>query len=231
MKKSLLVLIVGTLLIGSCSDTTNSKNEAKNDTIVKNESAQNEDVVNDKVEEKMVYFEDYADVKNKEALIEKYGSENIKNSTESFAEGTIEREVSILTDPQNGYVIKYVWDEDNKTLSWLEASEMLFNDNNEVTGKQTIKAINGLWLGMTLKDLRDWNEADFKFSGFGWDFGGGVFAEQGSKIANSPIGITLNYSGNDIPDFAMGDIQLRADDERLKDLNITVSHFNFYPKK
>jgi hypothetical protein len=57
------------------------------------------------------------------------------------------------------------------------------------------------------------------------------FADQGSKIANSPVGITLNYSSNDIPGFAMGDVELHADDEKLKDLNITVSFFNFYPQK
>jgi hypothetical protein len=173
MKKLFLAVTVGTFLFSSCGDNTN-KNETEKDTIVKNESAPDKDATKENVEEKTVYFEDYAEVKSKKALIEKYGAEHIKTNTEAFAEGTIEREVSILTDPKNGYVIKYVWDEDNKTLSWLEASEMLFNDNYEVTGKQTIKTKNGLWLGMTLKELRDWNGADFKFSGFGWDFGGGI---------------------------------------------------------
>lgn len=231
MKKYLIIAVIGIFVLSSCGESTGKNgNESENDTIETTADKQVEEVGKDQADEKTVYFEDYAEIKTKEALTEKYGTENIKNSTEGFAEGTIERQVSTLTDPQNGYVIRYVWGEDNKTLGWLEASEITsYNDDYEVAGKQAIKAKNGLWLGMSLADLRKWNGANFKFSGFGWDFGGGIFAGKGSKLADSPITITLNCSDySTLPDFAKGDVELYADNERLKNIKITVSNFELY---
>ncbi len=230
MKNYLMLFLIGMFIFSACSETSkkNEENKSKEESPIA--EGVDEKAVEKPTAKKSVYFEDYAKIKNKEALLEKFGASNIKNSVEGFAEGTIEKEVSLLTDPENRNVIKFVWDEDN-TLSWIEASENLYDENYEITGKQSIKTETGLWLGMSLADLRKWNEADFKFSGFGWDFGGGIFAEKGSKIADSPVSLTLNYSGTNIPDFAMGDVELYADDERLKNLEITVSNFMFYNEK
>lgn len=225
MKTNLLLFLLGLFIFSSCGGT-NQENEADSDTLETKEVA-TEESIDEPEKETSVMFEDYAVYQSKKSLTDKFGEANIKSSIESFAEGTVEFEVSILTDPENGNIIKYVWGEDN-TLSWIEASVNIYDENYEITGKQSIKTKNGLTLGMSLSELREWNGANFKYSGFDWDFGGGIYNEEGSKIADSPVKLTLGYSGANAP---IGDIEVYADDEKYKDVDIFVSSFTFHIAK
>jgi len=151
----------------------------------------------------------------------------LKDDINYYAEGTVEMQVTILTNPENQDIITYVWDENFKTNS-VEASYFIYDDEYNVTGTQKIETNKGLFLGMSLSELRDWNGADFKFSGFGWDYGGSIFADQESKIGKSNITLYLQSTSDQTPSFALGDVELNADNPRLKEAKVIVSSFDLY---
>ena len=245
MKKisiKLLAVLFLTTIFFACGNNSDNENNiaAENDTSVNNNVTENnadigkkdtvteEPSVNKKVFDK---FEDYAEIKTKKDLIAQFGEDNLKDGTEYYAEGTMERKSTTLTNPENKNVIKYIWKDNNDSTAWIEADYRLFDENYNITGNQKIKARNGLYFGMSLKELRDWNGADFKFYGFGWDYGGSIIAKEGSKLKESPIEVSLEMQGKqDDFNFAVGDVELSADDPRLKDAGIIVTSFSMYVK-
>ena len=83
-------------------------------------------------------------------------------------------------------------------------------------------------------ELREWNEADIKFSGFGWDYAGGIFVEEGSKLAESNVELTLinnQDKSNEGFEFMLGDVELSTTDERLTDAPVLVEMFSLYIEK
>lgn len=231
MKTYLFAVLSTLLILASCGGTEENKSDEKNQDSVKGKKT--EKIVNEDVkkptDDEFSKFEHYAKITTKKELIKKFGAENIINTVELFAEGTEERQVSLLTNPKNKQVIKYVWkDTDNETLSWLEANLFIYDKNGEAKGSQKIETVNGLWLGMSLAELRKWNGANFKFSGFDWDYGGGIYAEKGSKIFDSKVKATLYYNDTNIASFALGDVELFADDARLKNAKIFISSLSFH---
>lgn len=231
MKKCSLIFTLGlsALLLISCNNETEENTDAKSETDTQNVTEnQNEEETANVEEEKTAFqkFEDYAALLTKEELIEEFGEENLKDAIGYYAEGTYEAQTTTLTNPENEQVITFVWDEDG-TLSWIEAYYGIYDEEYNRTKTQKIETNEGLFLGMSLKKLREWNGADFKFSGFDWDYGGGIFNTNEGKIPKSKISITLGYEGK-LPDFAIGDVELNADDERLTDVNIIVESLTLH---
>jgi len=229
MKKitiNLLVLLFLSATIFSCGNS-NSTNKTDEENIDNNEEANNEENTESN-EDDFNMFEHYATILTKTDLIAQFGEANLTDKIESYAEGTVEKNTTTLKNPENGYIIKYVWDDDNQTTSWIEASYNIFDAEYNIIGTQKVKTKNGLSTGMSLADLREWNGANFKFSGFGWDYGGGIYAEEGSKIANSPVKMSLDMLNYEGTEFALGDVELNADDQKLKDANIIISTITMY---
>lgn len=189
----------------------------------------------DEVKTDFNLFDDYATILTKDDLIAQFGKENLEDRTVWYAEGTVERQSTILTNPNNDHVIKYVWaEEDNVTTSWIEATHYLWDEDFNRHGTQTIETINGLKLGMSLEDLKKWNEADIKFSGFGWDYAGNVFVQSGSKLAESNVQLTLlndQDKSNEGFDFMLGDVELNTAEERLNNAPVLVEMFSIYIEK
>ncbi len=230
MKKvsiKLLVVLFFTTILFACGNSSNNNDVVEDD----NTNDDNIEVVNDDVEENVIdftKFEHYATILTKEDLTMKFGESDLLDGVDYYAEGTIEKHSTTLTNSKNGYVIKFLWEDDGNTTSWIEADYNLFDEDYNITGTQMVITESGLFTGMSLSGLRDWNEADFRFSGFGWDHGGGIYAEEGSKIASSPVGMSLSMLSYDDFDFAVGDVELTADDERLKYASIVVSQLTYY---
>lgn len=160
-------------------------------------------------EEKELVFntiEDYAQVKTKEEIIAAFGKENIKNGSSWYAEGTLQLKHTIVTNPKNKQIVKYVWNEDNpKKLSSIEINYFDWDENYEVKGTQKVLSACGIYTGMPINELRKWNGADFNFSGFGWDYEGGVFATPKSRLSTCPITIKLGLKlDGDLDDAAEG---------------------------
>ena len=110
-----------------------------------------------------------------------------------YAEGTVRFEHTVLTDPGNGQVITYVWQEDGETLSHIEAEYYIYDEDYIITGTQEVFSECGVSTGMSLDELREWNRDDFDFLGFGWDYEGGIVEEEGSRIAECPVEIKLSF--------------------------------------
>lgn len=234
MKKNNSFYLVTLLLIVflyACTNSSNKKNNEnrKNDTTT-NKIINEVDNADAEVVDKIDFskFEHYASILTKEDLIAQFGNENLKDQTMFFAEGTVEKAASVLVNPNNNHIINYIWKEDGNSTDWIEAHYNLFDENYEITGTQKIKAENGLYLGMSLKELVDWNGADFKFSGFGWDYGGTIYIDENSKMSKSPIGVGIDLMTYENAEFALGDIELSTDDERLKDLEIVITQFTMH---
>ncbi len=223
MKKvsiNLLGLLLFTTMIFACGNNSNNNHDVEVE-----DDTNNIEVVKDEVENKIDFskFEHYTKILTKKDLTAQFGEANLRDLTESYAEGTVEKEATILTNPKNGQVIKFIWDDDNAITSWIEVHYNIYDESYELIGTQKIDAENGLSLGMSLSELKDWNGDDFKFSGFGWDYAGTIYAEAGSKIIESPIRITLDILTYEGADFTIGDVVLRTDDSRLDNVNIIVA--------
>ncbi len=246
MKKlsiKILAVLFFSLTFFACKNNSdnNNNNNTNNDTttinkiVTKNDTAlsKKDTTTKEIVENKKVFntFDDYAKILTKKDLIAQFGKDNLKDGIAYYAEGEVEQKTTTLTDPENKYVIKYVWKDNSDSTAWIEANYHLFDKNYNLTGNQKIKAQNGLYLGMSLKELRDWNGADFKFYGFGWDYGGSVIAKEGSKLKESPIEVSLEMQGKqDDFNFAVGDVELSADNPKLNDAGIIVTSFSMYIK-
>lgn len=227
---SLLVFFIGLVACGESQDHETELSENVVEVMTPDSVEILEDIVESKAD--FIKFDHYATILTKDDLIAQFGKENLVDMTVWYAEGTVERQSTVLTNPDNGHVIKYVWAEkDNFTTSWIEATYYLWDEDYGIGGTQTLESENGLKLGMSLAELRTWNEADFKFSGFEWDYAGGIFEEEGSKLANSKVHVNLindQIASNEGFDFMIGDVELHADDKNLIDAPVLVEQFSFY---
>ncbi|MBN2663048.1 MAG: hypothetical protein JXR68_05315 [Bacteroidales bacterium] len=227
MKKlsiNLLGIILITTMLFSCGNNSNDNTEI-------NDNNDNNDVVVDDDGLNVIdfsKFEHYATILNKADLITQFGETNLEDITVYYAEGTVEKEATVLTNPQNGYIIQYVWEDDNSTTSFIEASYNVYDRNYELVGTQKVEAENGLYLGMSLPDLVTWNGDDIQFYGFGWDYSGSVFETANSNLSNSRVKISLDLLSYDGAEFTLGDVELSSDDSRLDGLDIIVYSFTMY---
>ena len=231
MKKvsmKLVVVLFLSMIIFACGNTNDSSNENSDTEEVENDRDVIESDEDEIIEEESLNtIEDYAEFTTKDDLITVFGEENLFDGVEYYAEGTIVVESTTLTDPDNGQVIIYEWDDDFN-LSAIKANYSIIDENWNEIGTQKVESETGLSTGMTLSDLRTWNGEDFSFSGFGWDFGGYIFEDEGSKITDSPFEISLTMLEMEGFEFATGDVELNADDERLKDAEIIVYQLLMY---
>jgi hypothetical protein len=90
------------------------------------------------------------------------------------------------------------------------------------------KTAEGIGTGTTLNTLRQ-KAGEFKFSGFGWDYGG-IMQLQNTKLSKyNGITIQMDVDENsyqkypDDAQYVSGDKQLSSQDPKLKRLNISVS--------
>jgi len=200
------------LLLFSCGGET----DTEVDTVVVEDDVVIEEVVEEEIEPvieeeveiiEITYstLEDYGQIASKEQLVSAFGEENLVHGESWYAEGTVRVENTLLTNPDNGHVINYLWEEDGSTLSFLEANYYLMDEDYFIHGTQVIPSESGLSTGMTLDELVEWNGDDFSFYGFGWDYEGGIFADSASRFADCPVQVKLTFDLEiEIPDAYRG---------------------------
>ncbi len=217
MKKILIASLA--LTVVNCGEAQESNKDTSNnlsDTLAVDSVAVEDDGIQ--------YFEDYARFDTKTKLYEAFGEENLEDSETWYAEGTVRVAITTLTDPNNGNVIQFSWDEENEeALSFIETWNRNWRDEN--AKDQRIESKEGIYTGMSLEDLVAWNEGEnFEFSGFGWDYAGGVFAGAESKISKSKINLTLDLKdeGYETHLHLVGDGSHQSSDEDVKGAPIVV---------
>lgn len=177
-------------------------------------------------------MEDYASLVSKEAINNLFGAESVVDGVSLYEEGTVEYKHTVVTNPATTHIVKYVW-KDNDSLKWVEANYIKRSEDFEEVGIQMLGSECGINLGMPLKDVVVWNGDDFKFFGFGWDFGGNVRAKENSKIANCSVTFDLGIKYDDMKgnETIIGDVELSSSDSAVKNAGVFIASFKCYPSK
>ncbi len=234
MKRKLVNLLVFSFLLSvmfSCGNTVEDKTTDENGSRENDTTTAKKEVVVEQKEIDFSKFDHYATILTKKDLVETFGKENLKDEIALYAEGTVEKKSTVLRNPKNAHIVTFVWKDDSSDTEWIEAGAFVYDENDEATVRQKIEAENGLFIGMPLLELKKWNGKDIKFSGFGWDYGGAIFIDDGSKLSKSPVSISLGMDSDEAIDFVMGDVGLNTNDSRLEKLDIFVATFTIHISK
>lgn len=179
-------------------------------------------------------IEDYGTIADKEMLTAMFGEEFLVHGESWYAEGTVRLENTMLTDPDNGWMIRFLWENDGRALGHLEADYYIYDEYYSIIGTQEVSSECGVHTGMSLFELREWNGGDFSFTGFGWDYGGAIMPEAGSRLAECPVLIELSFELEaEVPEryFGLyGDVQISTGDDQVQEAPVLVSRLTFYPE-
>ena len=233
MKNRLFVIFsLAGLLVACSSEDTQDKEENQDQTSVEKVKVEDNDQEKPtaeamKLKLAAMTFEDYANLNNKELIEETFGMENMEEGSSSYQEGELTLKHTIVTNPATTHRIKYLWDEDGN-LSFVEASYKKYDENFEVQGIQSLDSECGISLGMSLAELVAWNETDISFSGFGWDYEGGIFVEQNTKLASCPVKVNLAVDYENMTSNITGDIELSTANDDVKNAKIFVGSFMYF---
>lgn len=235
MKKIILGFSALALLFACEAETKVDNKTTENN---KTETTPNEDTVATENSAKVVEmtfaamkFEDYGNFENRDKLVAFFGEENLKNGTSYYGEGTMKYAHTLVTNPKTGHVVKILWEEkDTNKVNFIEANYNIYDSEFNLKGNQMLASNSGLALGMPLKDLVTWNEGkEIKFSGFAWDFHGGVFSDEQSKIKTSGLSLTMDFSDpTGIPTEFLGDVTLSSKDQNVLDAPIVIGTLTKY---
>ena len=234
MKKLSAIFIP--FIIFSCggSDENQTTETADNENIEASDTLLSDTLVEEVTNElTFEYFEDYAQLKTKTEIYDEFGADNLEDEVAWYAEGTVKLECTYLKNPENDHFVKFVFDEENpEKLNFIETHYMMYDEDFNSTGKQTIKTKCGTFTGMTLNELREWNGDEFEFSGFGWDYGGGIMPETGSEIEKCKVMMTLDYDYNDedqdLYSSLLGDMIFKSDNENAAKAPIFIGAMTYY---
>lgn len=157
-------------------------------------------------------------------MAEEFGEMSLTDNVVWQAEGTVKRSTTHLINPKTWHHITYYWDDETGKTASVEASYYMWSHEGDIKGSQKLEAKNGLYTGMPLAELVEWNEADIRFSGFGWDYAGYVFNSTEDKLGVSNVSITLidlqeDYKGYK---FMLGDVELSSAENRMKNAPVIV---------
>lgn len=167
----------------------------------------------------------FAPQTSEQALIAKFGKANVKREMIYVAEGG-EEDGTVLfpNDPKRRVEIVWKQKKGRKSPEWLRVPA------------ESRWSVFGLRNGMTLAELEKRNGRGFRFSGFGWDYGGAVTDWRGGTLAtvggkSCRVGVTLDTEYPEAPTKAeekaleavSGDREIASTSPHLKKLKVRVS--------
>src|SRR5689334_15760263 len=107
---------------------------------------------------------------SEQALIEKFGAENVGRDTAWLPEGMGQIMVTLL----------YPGTRNEVTFEWSDSISYSTLDAVEVSTDSSDWSSHGVRVGTPMSELVDLNGEEFTFSGFGWDYGGyASFGDEG----------------------------------------------------
>jgi hypothetical protein len=156
------------------------------------------------------YAEDLLQINSHEYLTTVFGEQNVKKDLFYFSEKEFNK--CTILFPNTSVQVIFIWEDEvyNKNISFLILGGQLGNNNNVIyNGNEFHKwrSSQGVFLGMSLKELQELNGRDVDFFGWETDQPGHVSSVNSGKINLKNIGIQLNcldcykdafYSKNDI---------------------------------
>ncbi|HVG24948.1 MAG TPA: hypothetical protein VND45_12385 [Thermoanaerobaculia bacterium] len=167
----------------------------------------------------------FAPQTSEKALIAQFGKANVKRETVYVAEGG-EEDGTVLfpNDPKRRVEIVWKQKKARQAPEWLRIADDSTWD------------VFGLRVGTPLADLVKRNGRDFRFSGFGWDYGGAITDLRGGELAKlggktCHVGMTIDVDFPENPTKAQekalenvsGDRELTSSSPHLKKLKVRVT--------
>ncbi|MBI1185137.1 hypothetical protein GC194_12755 [bacterium] len=141
-------------------------------------------------EHPVYYLDDLFAIESEQDLKRLYGIDNVKRRVVIDDESMVSYPVSLLFPESNKEVVFkwYTTDTNATELKQLESVS---------TESQAWSTYDGIKVGISLQQLEQLNDSSFYFYGFGWDFGGIAWFENGNLAPISTrMSIVLDYSDN-----------------------------------
>lgn len=220
MKKA-MIFVSGICAFGYVACSGNASGMSDEDALRYADSMRAADSV-----EALTYVENVLNLNSEEELIRKYGAGSISYDTIWGAEGYFTMGTYLRTDEQTH--IEIMWLDSAAKSGMISAT--LVSDMDYFTEKLepgAWKSSTGAYIGMSVDELQKLNGRPFKFSGFGWDYGGGVMSWEGGTLEGKGIAIQLSEGTNaDLKqeeiNQVLGDITVLSSNTVLKKLNPRV---------
>jgi hypothetical protein len=152
---------------------------------------------------------------SEEALQKAFG-ENVKRSIGYMPEGTGQYPNTILF-PGTEREVEFIW---NDTLNFSQIHSIHISREGSPW-----KTLEGITIGTTLKELEKLNGKAFIFSGFGWDYAGGVNWDHGD-MAPRQVLVSLELPADIISNEfepLMGDHDIISDSDLAQKANPVVA--------
>lgn len=232
----LIYLSVLTLALLACSSEKNEQNPVETGEITTNLSDTVQVNIDESEQQSLADYiiEDYSKLKTRSEIENVFGKENMEDGISWYAEGTVEKKHIFVSNPDNGHIVKYLLDDDNNSVDWSEYSYRVYDEDFVVIQTQKIESNQGIYTGMMLKDLFEWNEKEeIRFSGFDWDYHGTVHSgEQNqnpqSKLALTGYSLEMDRKESDIEDDFSGDMTLSTNTKKVLNANILVGNISVF---
>ena len=178
-----------------------------------------------------VIVESLLDLKSESDIIRKYGANAVTYDTIWGAEGFFTMGTWIKTDDASH--IEIMWTDSAKREGVISAS--LVSDADYFapqlpSGKW--KSRTGVFIGMSIEELEKLNGRPFVFSGFGWDYGGGIIRWENGTLQDKGIAIQLNegVQSSALPEKeylkCVGDVELMSSDTSARKMKPRVWSFS-----
>ena len=178
-----------------------------------------------------VIVESLLDLKSESDIIRKYGANAVTYDTIWGAEGFFTMGTWIKTDEASH--IEIMWTDSAKREGVISAS--LVSDADYFAPQLPAgkwKSRTGVFIGMSIEELEKLNGRPFVFSGFGWDYGGGIIRWENGTLQDKGIAIQLNegVQSSALPEKeylkCVGDVELMSSDTSARKMKPRVWSFS-----
>ncbi|MCA6364501.1 MAG: hypothetical protein IM638_15795 [Bacteroidetes bacterium] len=157
-----------------------------------------------------------------------YGDANVKTDTLWGAEGNWETATYLFRGTPDEVAVVWQNNSGKTGIAYVKVS-CLIEADKPIQYKGRWKTQAGVVPGLSLEKLQAINGKPFRFSGFGWDYGGGAAGWENGKLENTGISVQLVespavYEFMEQRELALvtGDHLVSSDEPVLKKMNVQV---------
>jgi hypothetical protein len=163
-----------------------------------------------------VHLEDLLALNSEAQLKTMYGASRVTWDTIWGAEGMFE--MGTFLDKGTKDEVHIFWGDEHRGSGVLSAGvETYYDKRGNADYSNKWSSATGIRLGMTTDELERLNGKPFAFSGFGWDYGGGVMDWNNGKLQDEAVGVTLS-EGGDAPQISEPEMeQILGDHDVMSD--------------
>lgn len=187
---------------------------------IESDSMATADQIRDSISQRYV-IENVLNFSSESDLVKVYGKENIVYDTIWGAEGLYAMGTMINVDSFSR--VEIMWMNEKERNGLISATLVSEGDIYGAAVPVGIwESSTGLKLGMTIEQVEKINGRPFQFSGFGWDYGGGLISWEGGTLEGKGISIQIAEGAGTktIPEkeyiTIIGDIPVLSDNETAR---------------